>query len=90
MEHFRSKYPMVNFQPEVRVTGQLRLKHSSVLIVGAGGLGCPCAMYLAAAGVGRLGIVDYDRVEVHNLHRQILHKETGIGELNTVMIVTLP
>ena len=50
-----------------------------MLIIGAGGLGCPAAVYLAAAGVGHLGIVDYDNVEVSNLHRQILHTESSIG-----------
>ena len=47
------------------------MRNSSVLIVGAGGLGCPAAIYLAAAGVGHLGIVDYDQVELSNLHRQV-------------------
>ena len=51
--------------------GQIRLRTSSVLIVGAGGLGCPAAIYLAAAGIGHLGIVDYDQVELSNLHRQV-------------------
>lgn len=55
------------------------MKNSSVLILGAGGLGCPCATYLTAAGVGRIGVVDYDQVEVSNLHRQVLHKEKSVG-----------
>ena len=65
--------------PEVGVEGQLRLKNSSVLIIGAGGLGCPAAAYLAGAGVGRIGIVDGDVVEVSNLHRQILHTSADVG-----------
>lgn len=60
-------------------TGQLRLKESKVLIIGAGGLGCPAAAYIAGAGVGRLGIVDDDDVEVSNLHRQILHSTSRVG-----------
>ena len=65
--------------PEVGIEGQVRLKESSVLLVGAGGLGSPMAMYLAAAGVGRIGIVDFDVVEESNLQRQILHGQSSIG-----------
>lgn len=61
--------------PEIRPAGQLSLCRSSVLIVGAGGLGCPSATYLAGAGVGVIGIVDYDVIEVSNLHRQVAYKE---------------
>lgn len=50
-----------------------------MLIVGAGGLGCPSALYLAGAGVGNIGIVDYDDVEINNLHRQLLYSENDIG-----------
>ena len=50
-----------------------------MLIIGAGGLGCPAAIYLAAAGIGHVGIVDYDDVELSNLHRQILHAEAAVG-----------
>ena len=60
--------------------GQERLKNSSVLLVGAGGLGSPLAMYLAAAGVGRIGIVDFDIVDESNLQRQIIHGQSTIGQ----------
>ena len=65
--------------PEIGMKGQKRLKASRVLIVGAGGLGSPLALYLAAAGVGTIGIVDFDVVELTNLQRQILHTTDDIG-----------
>jgi sulfur-carrier protein adenylyltransferase/sulfurtransferase len=65
--------------PELGVAGQERLRASSVLIVGAGGLGSPAAIYLAAAGVGRIGLVDFDRVDETNLHRQILYGTSDVG-----------
>jgi len=65
--------------PEIGVKGQIKLCNASILIVGAGGLGCPAAQYLAAAGVGCIGIVDYDRVEMSNLHRQVLHTESRVN-----------
>lgn len=67
--------------PEMDVAGQQRLVDATVLIVGMGGLGCPAAMYLAAAGVGHLIIADDDKVELTNLQRQIAHNEAKIGEL---------
>lgn len=66
--------------PELGVRGQLRLAAASVLVVGCGGLGCPLAQYLAAAGVGRLGLVDHDVVEMSNLARQVLHGEALAGQ----------
>jgi len=68
---------------DVGEEGQLRLKHARVLLVGAGGLGSPAAMYLAAAGVGTLGIIDPDRVDETNLQRQILHGTADIGRPKT-------
>ena len=59
--------------PEVGVEGQTLLLGSRVLLIGAGGLGCPLAQYLAAAGVGTIGIVDFDRVDASNLQRQVLY-----------------
>ena len=69
--------------PEVGGAGQERINHASVLIVGAGGLGCPAAVYLAAAGVGKIGMVDMDKVELSNLQRQILHTVDDIGTEKT-------
>jgi sulfur-carrier protein adenylyltransferase/sulfurtransferase len=66
--------------PEFGVEGQRRLKNSSVLVVGAGGLGCPMLLYLAAAGVGRIGIVDPDRVDDSNLQRQVLYTTSDVGK----------
>jgi len=64
---------------EVGPEGQQKLKKSKILIVGAGGLGCPVGLYLAAAGIGQLGIIDHDVVEISNLQRQIGHSEKNLG-----------
>ena len=74
-----SRYSRHIIMPEVGMEGQKKLKSSSVVIVGAGGLGTPSATYLAAAGVGRIGIVDFDKIEKSNLHRQILYSESDVG-----------
>ncbi len=66
--------------PEVGLAGQQRLKQSRVLVVGCGGLGSPVALYLAAAGVGHLGLVDFDHVDASNLQRQIIHSTSAIGQ----------
>jgi adenylyltransferase/sulfurtransferase len=67
--------------PDVGLEGQRKLKAASVLIVGTGGLGSPVSLYLAAAGVGRIGLVDYDVVDFSNLQRQIVHGESRLGDL---------
>jgi molybdopterin-synthase adenylyltransferase len=69
--------------PEVGGPGQNRLKQSSVLVIGAGGLGAPMLLYLAAAGVGRIGIVDHDTVSLSNLQRQVIHTTERVGVLKT-------
>lgn len=66
--------------PSFGVGAQEKLCKGSVLIVGAGGLGSPVALYLAACGIGCMGIMDPDRVELHNLHRQVIHNEASVGE----------
>ncbi|WPR71839.1 HesA/MoeB/ThiF family protein [Flavobacterium sp. NG2] len=65
--------------PEIGDEGQEKLKKAKVLVIGAGGLGCPILQYIATAGVGTIGIVDFDKIEIHNLHRQILYTEDQIG-----------
>ncbi|KAJ2492132.1 hypothetical protein IWW37_001709 [Coemansia sp. RSA 2050] len=70
--------------PEIGTKGQRQLRDSSVLVVGTGGLGSPCALYLAAMGVGTLGLVDHDTVDYSNLHRQIIHTETACGSSKVV------
>jgi len=74
-----NRYNRQMILPELRLTGQEKLKSAKVLIIGAGGLGCPILQYLAAAGIGTIGIIDDDVVELSNLHRQILYNHTDIG-----------
>jgi sulfur-carrier protein adenylyltransferase/sulfurtransferase len=76
-----SRYARHLILPEVGGAGQRKLLSSSVLLLGAGGLGSPAAMYLAAAGVGKIGIVDFDTVDASNLQRQLLHGTKDIGRL---------
>jgi len=66
--------------PDVGMAGQKRLKNARVLVIGAGGLGSPALLYLAAAGVGTLGIVDFDTVDESNLQRQVIHGQSDIGK----------
>ena len=74
------RYSRHLIMPEVGLDGQRRLKAGSVLCIGAGGLGSPAAMYLAAAGVGRIGVVDFDVVDFSNLQRQIIHGTSSVGK----------
>ena len=76
----RNRYQRHLLLPEVGVEGQAKLLDSKVLLLGAGGLGSPAALYLAAAGVGTIGIVDMDEVDASNLQRQILHNLDRIGD----------
>lgn len=73
--------------PEVGGPGQNKLKNASVLVIGAGGLGAPLLMYLAAAGVGNIGIVDHDTVSLSNLQRQIVHTTERVGQAKTASVV---
>ncbi|MDH6251367.1 molybdopterin/thiamine biosynthesis adenylyltransferase [Chryseobacterium sp. H1D6B] len=74
-----SRYSRQIFIDEIGLEGQRKIKASKVLIVGAGGLGSPVIQYLAAAGIGTLGVADSDTVELHNLNRQIIHTENSVG-----------
>ena len=74
-----ARYSRHLIMPEVTLDGQKRIKAASVLCIGTGGLGSPIALYLAAAGIGRLGLVDYDVVDFSNLQRQILHGTEDVG-----------
>ncbi len=65
--------------PEVGIEGQQKLKAAKVLLIGAGGLGAPLGLYLAAAGVGRIGLVDFDVVDFTNLQRQVIHSTADVG-----------
>ncbi len=74
------RYNRKTILPEIGDEGQEKLKKAKVLVIGAGGLGCPILQYIATAGVGYIGIMDFDTIEIHNLHRQILYTENEIGQ----------
>ncbi|GAA4819418.1 ThiF family adenylyltransferase [Tomitella cavernea] len=75
----RARFHRHTILPQLGVDGQRRLRNARVLVIGAGGLGAPTLMYLTAAGVGTIGIVDFDVVEESNLHRQVIHGEADVG-----------
>lgn len=77
----RARYARHLMLPEMGEDGQKRLRDSSVMVIGAGGLGSPALLYLAAAGVGRIGIIDDDRIDITNLQRQVIHATSAVGEL---------
>ncbi|BAV09184.1 adenylyltransferase and sulfurtransferase [Filimonas lacunae] len=79
-QHDLQRYTRQMLLPEIGVNGQLQLKQARVLVVGAGGLGCPFLQYLAAAGAGHIGIIDDDAVAISNLHRQILFNTNDVGK----------
>lgn len=74
------RYSRQIFIEEIGLEGQRKIMSSKVLVIGAGGLGSPVIQYLAAAGVGTLGVADFDEVELHNLNRQIIHHENSVGK----------
>ena len=76
-DYLRYTKPML--LPEIGNDGQEKIKKAKIIVIGAGGLGCPILQYLAASGVGTIGIVDFDVIELSNLHRQILYHENHIG-----------
>src|ERR1700742_4756818 len=81
------RYSRHLIMPEVGMEGQLKLKNAKVCLIGTGGLGAPLGLYLAAAGVGRIGLVDFDVVDYTNLHRQVIHgtKDVGKPKLQSAM-----
>ncbi|CAH0337048.1 Sulfur carrier protein adenylyltransferase [Flavobacterium sp. CECT 9288] len=79
------RYNRQTMLPEIGDSGQEKLKQAKVLVIGAGGLGCPILQYISTAGVGTIGIVDFDKIEIHNLHRQILYTDDQVGLSKALM-----
>ena len=79
------RYSRQTILPEIGDEGQEKLKKARVLVIGAGGLGCPILQYIGTAGVGFIGIMDFDTIEIHNLHRQILYTESEIGQQKAIV-----
>ena len=72
--------------PEIGIRGQEKLKQANILVIGAGGLGCPVLQYLTAAGVGKIGIAEYDTVDESNLQRQVLYGSADVGKLKSIIV----
>ncbi len=70
---------------EIGYQGQEKITHAKVLVIGAGGLGCPILQYLSSCGVGTIGIIDFDKIEIHNLHRQILYGLNDVGKHKAIV-----
>ncbi|MBZ4041749.1 HesA/MoeB/ThiF family protein [Flavobacterium hibisci] len=83
------RYNRQTILPEIGDEGQEKLKRARVLVIGAGGLGCPVLQYIATAGVGFIGIMDFDTIEIHNLHRQILYTESEIGQRKAIVALNM-
>lgn len=81
------RYSRQMMLPEVGLGGQEKLRKARVLVIGAGGLGCPALQYLNASGIGTIGIIDFDKIELHNLHRQILYSTNDVGNSKTFTAV---
>lgn len=79
-EDIFSRYSRQIFIEEIGLEGQRKIMNAKILVIGAGGLGSPIIQYLAAAGIGTLGVADFDEVELHNLNRQIIHNENSVGK----------
>ena len=79
-ENQKQRYLRNTILPEITEIGQEKLLRSKVLVIGAGGLGSPALLYLAAAGVGNIGVIDDDVVELSNLQRQVIHQEKDLGK----------
>lgn len=80
-----NRYSRQLMQQEIGLEGQLKLKAAKVMVIGAGGLGCPVLQYLAGAGLGTISIVDFDTIEIHNLHRQILYTPADVGKKKPII-----
>lgn len=85
MINFFANYQRQIILPEIGILGQEKLKKASILFIGAGGLACPGLLYLAACGVGKIGMIDFDCIEPSNLHRQILYGQNDLGKLKALV-----
>jgi sulfur-carrier protein adenylyltransferase/sulfurtransferase len=84
----RRRYNKQIMMPEIGIEGQEKLKKAKILVVGAGGLGCPVLQYLTAVGIGKIAIAEYDKVDESNLQRQVLYGSTDVGKLKSIIAKT--